>query len=126
MAVTYTSPDSLPKYDNASAADFGVQTAAMMDAAQAALTARFGKLPAAMAQGVQSVTISAAVTGTAAVTFPAGRFSAAPAVTAVAANSNYTAFVSSVTASGFTCGARRADGTTVTATLDVHWIAAGA
>jgi hypothetical protein len=80
-------------------------------------------VPWAMAAGSVVVNLSAANSGTTAVTFPAGRFSAVPIVTATmaAGSASYVAGVGSVTASGFNAIAFQKDTATGTVALTVHW-----
>lgn len=75
------------------------------------------------AAGSVTVAINAAASGTAAVTFPAGRFTAPPAVTATvnAGSVSYIAGIGSLTASGFTMLAFQRDGTAGTVSLTVCW-----
>lgn len=73
-----------------------------------------------------SVSVAAAITGSTAVTFPAGKFSAAPMVIcqALGFSGAYTAEPTALpTATGFTLGVRRQDGTSTTATVQCHYIA---
>lgn len=86
------------------------------------------RLPARMVTGQASVAMSNASTGSVAVTFPAGSFSAAPRVvvtvdSAAGAAGALIARVFSVTATGFTIGLTQAAGTPVTVTVPVEWIA---
>lgn len=77
--------------------------------------------------GAASVSIAAAVSGAQAVTFPVGKFAAAPRVfcTVEGTNGAYTAFASGITTSGATIRARHVDGTSTTVTLPVQWVAIG-
>lgn len=78
----------------------------------------------AQATGKTNVTLVSSNGVSQAVVFPAGRFSAAPVVTATADNSNLNIFaqVSNVTAAGFDVIARHRDaGATVSATVTIHW-----
>lgn len=78
----------------------------------------------AIARGTSTVTVTASTIGTAAVSFPAGRFTAAPAVVATGNNSSvWMAYVQAVTKDRFTLGVRQVQGTSTSATVSVHWIA---
>lgn len=82
--------------------------------------------PHAEAAGSISVTVTAAATGTAVVTFPTGRFSVAPIVTATlvdpaAGSARLSARVTSPTNTGFTASVFTGDGSTTTSTVTVHW-----
>jgi hypothetical protein len=71
-----------------------------------------------------NVSVSNAATGSLAVTFPAGRFTAAPAVSATAQSSNYFAVVwATPTATGFSVGVRQYTNTVATITVPVAWTA---
>jgi hypothetical protein len=78
-----------------------------------------------IARGRVSVTASAAISGTAAVTFPAGLFTTGPRVVASAVGSSvYVAYMpGAATSSGVTIGIRHMDATATTATISVDWIA---
>ena len=82
------------------------------------------RLPQAQATGALSVPVSNAVAGTAAVTFPVGRFTATPiVVVSTSGTTVWVAMSSGATASGFTATARNVDGTAATANPSVNWIA---
>lgn len=79
--------------------------------------------------GRQSGTVSIAVSGTPgtgsqAITFTAGRFTAAPVVVACTNSSLWLAAVSAApTTSGCTLSVRRVDGAAGTGSLPVYWVA---
>ncbi len=77
----------------------------------------------AVASGVANVPVTSSAIGTLNITFPAGRFTAPPVVTACAQNSVYNGMVNAVTATGCTVAARRLDGGSATLTVPVSWIA---
>lgn len=83
-------------------------------------------VPYAMSAGTVSVTLTAASTGTATVTFPTSRFTVAPIVnvTKNSASGSATALVPmiyNVTSTGMTVGLYHPAGTTVTVTVTVNW-----
>lgn len=77
------------------------------------------------AAGLVVVNVNAAINGSTAVTFPVGRFSAAPAVAATVHTSpgNYYAGTTAVTATGTTVFATHRDGTSGTIAINASWIA---
>lgn len=81
--------------------------------------------PLAVAAGTKSLTITSSDRGTASVTFPAGRFTAAPLVVATLATSGQGVILSatSVSASGCTLNGITGNGGTVTLTVSVSWLA---
>jgi len=84
----------------------------------------FVSVPFSKAAGRVAVPVNAAVLGTAAVTFPAGRFTQPPIMNAnITSHSNFYAVATAVTASGFTANARNADNTPLTATIQFDWTA---
>lgn len=90
---------------------------------QALATAVDTKLGIGMA-GTNTVTISAAPSGSLAVTFPVGRFTSVPAVVASSSGtSTYIANVSTVSATGFTLNVFHRDGTSSSTSIPAHWIA---
>jgi hypothetical protein len=95
------------------------------DDAIKALAEKVDALLGTTAAGVSTVTVSAATSGQSVITFPAGRFAAAPS--AVLANpkesSIYLASTATYTATTFTALARRADGTSFSGTVTFAWIA---
>ena len=79
------------------------------------------------ASGTVTVSVNASAGGTAAVTFPAGRFTAADSLTAQVAKAT-DSFAKSIpyfrnlTSAGMTVGIYSGDGTTVTSsTVTIHW-----
>ena len=86
-------------------------------------------LPAAMASGIVTLTVSASAGATAVVTFPAGRFAAPPIVQATKASSGLAKFVPyviGITASQCTIGLYSGDGTSGNASIPVAWLAMSA
>lgn len=83
--------------------------------------------PTTVAAGVSPVSLSNASSGSVAVTLPAGRFSAAPAVVATIDNVSGTVLICTVagrSATGFTAWVTTtASGTKVTASTNVNWVA---
>jgi hypothetical protein len=75
----------------------------------------------ALNANVVNVGVSNAVTGSAAVTFSAGRFSAAPSVVATTEVGDYFAAVVNTTASGTTIWVRQNGGVAATKTVPVDW-----
>jgi hypothetical protein len=73
--------------------------------------------------GVVSVTFNNGISATAAVTFPAGRFLAGPAVTVPAAGSSgfYGYLPAPPTVGGCTVALRQADSVAYTGTISAHW-----
>ena len=78
------------------------------------------------ASGTVTVSVNASAGGTAAVTFPAGRFTAADVlnVQLTKANSGLakcTVYATGISATGMTVGVYSGDGTTTTASVVIHW-----
>ena len=78
------------------------------------------------ASGTVTVSVNASAGGTAAVTFPAGRFTAADAldigVTKVSSGlAKYIPYASRISATGMTVGLYSGDGTTVTGSVPINW-----
>lgn len=86
------------------------------------LMADLRAMKARMQSGEATVSVSAAVSGTATVTFPTA-FATAPYVTvSPVAASIYGAYVATTpTTTGFTVGVRHLDGTSGTGSIKVHW-----
>lgn len=79
-----------------------------------------------LASGTVTVPVSAAVSGSATVTFPAGRFTQAPDIVACGTGAVAYAWIvstSGISANGATIGVRNADNTAITASPVVRWIA---
>lgn len=82
------------------------------------------RLPRASYAGALSVPVSNAVSATAAVTFPAGRFTAVPiVVVSTSGTSVWVAMSSGASANGFTATVRQVDNAAATATPSVNWTA---
>lgn len=86
------------------------------------------KLPYAMTAQTITVSLSAAASGTATVTWPSGRFSQTPIVTSckVSSSGSATALVEQITANsstGCTVSVYDVNGTSVTASVTIHLIA---
>jgi hypothetical protein len=81
----------------------------------------------ATAAGQVAVSVNAAATGSATVTFPAGRFTATPQCFGNAQNSLYVASIGAGgrTATGCTVTIRHIDQAVTTATPNVDWLAIG-
>lgn len=80
--------------------------------------------PFAMAAGVVTVTVTAATSAGAPVTFPAGRFTVAPRVSLEVVGSTFwVTSVSGKTATGMTATVRHADNNSTTNTVTVEWTA---
>lgn len=78
--------------------------------------------PYAEASGQVNVSVSASITGTASVSFPAGRFTVTPLVMCQArATTVWMAMPSGESTSGFTATARNIAGSSGTATVSVTW-----
>jgi hypothetical protein len=79
----------------------------------------------AVAAGLATLTLTNASNAEITVTFPAGRFSAAPAVVATinASVSTWYAYVKSITATNCIIGIRQINGSLTTASIAVGWIA---
>lgn len=78
------------------------------------------------ASGTVTVSVNASAGGTAAVTFPAGRFTAADALNVQLTKANsrlakYTVYATGISATGMTVGVYSGDGTTTTASVVIHW-----
>lgn len=75
--------------------------------------------------GRVNVPVTASATGSAAITFPAGKFATAPRVfcTPEASTTAYSAYVSGITTTGATVRVRHNDGTSQTSSVDVQWVA---
>lgn len=85
-------------------------------------------VPFAMAAGLDTITVTAATSGSVAITFPVGRFTQAPhlAVTIAAApggSNKAVARYTSVTTAGASLFLYSADMTSITCTVNVAWIA---
>lgn len=81
-------------------------------------------LVGAIAAGTVTVNVTASATGSAAVTFPAGRFANAPIIVVTSRNGSYVAATAAgITASGFTASVRHVDNTAATVAVQVTWIA---
>ena len=111
------------KLDNADA-----DVAAAINAAARAETAAGTAVAAAarMSAGSADISITSAAGGTVSVTFPAGRFTAAPIVQvsrASAGLAKYIPYVASVTASGCVLGLYSGDGTTGAGSSSLAWFA---
>ena len=78
------------------------------------------------ASGTVTVSVNASAGGTAAVTFPAGRFTAADVLNVQLTKANgglarYTVYATGISATGMTVGVYSGDGTTTTASVVIHW-----
>lgn len=104
----------------------GTQNASLIDDYALELATKLdATVPFAIAAGAATMTITASNTGSVNVTFPAGRFTVAPIVTAISAggtgSSQFYVAHTSLTASGMTLQAFQRDNTTATATFTIHW-----
>ena len=111
------------KLDNADA-----DVAAAINAASTAQAAAATAIAAAarMSAGSAAISITSAAGGTVSVTFPAGRFTAAPIVQVSRASSGlakYIPYVASVTATGCVLGLYSGDGSTGGGTTNLAWFA---
>ena len=111
------------KLDNADA-----DVAAAINAASTAQAAADTAIAAAarMSAGSAAISITSAAGGTVSVTFPAGRFTAAPIVQvsrATPALAKCIPYVASVTATGCVLGLYSGDGTTTSGTTKLAWFA---
>ena len=79
--------------------------------------------PYGMAAGTVSVVFSNVPNSSAAVTFPAGRFSQPPNVLTAGQNSFFVTAAGSITATGFTMNVRHAQNTNQTTTVPTNWVA---
>ena len=89
------------------------------------LVARLNKLER-KASGTVTVSVNASAGGTAPVTFPAGRFTAADALNVQLTKANsglakYAVYATGISATGMTVGVYSGDGTTATASAVIHW-----
>lgn len=76
------------------------------------------------ASGSIVINLAAAATGSAAIAFPAGRFSATPRIVATLRTSTtYVPSVTAASAAGATVNVRHVDSTAATTALTVDWIA---
>lgn len=78
------------------------------------------------ASGRVTVSVNASAGGTAAVTFPAGRFTAADVLNVQLTKANgglakHTVYATGISATGMTVGVYSGDGTTTTASVVIHW-----
>ena len=78
------------------------------------------------ASGTVTVSVNASAGGTAAVTFPPGRFTAADVLNVQLTKANsrlakYTVYATAISATGMTVGVYSGDGTTTTASVVIHW-----
>ena len=78
------------------------------------------------ASGPVTVSVNASAGGTAAVTFPAGRFTAADVLNVQLTKANgglakYTVYARGISATGMTVGVHSGAGTTTTASVVIHW-----
>lgn len=76
-------------------------------------------------RGTATITLAASASGSVAVTFPAGLFSAAPIVTATVIRAAHFYIVSadSITSSGMTLRVQHANSTSFSTSVVVHWTA---
>lgn len=82
------------------------------------------RLPAAQHSAAITVTVTSADSGTAAVTFPAGKFTAAPiVVVSTSGTSQWVAMSASATATGFVATARHVDKLVTSGSPSVNYIA---
>lgn len=80
----------------------------------------------AMHAGKATATFSAsAVASTGSIAYPVGKFTAEPAILACVGSgvSMYAAIITASTAAAFTAAVRRIDGTNVSTTVSVYWLA---
>lgn len=83
-----------------------------------------GAITAGICSGQATVSISAAAQGDVAITFPAGMFTSAPKVVAIAMSTNYYATLfTTPTTSGVTIRVNHKDGTAATVNVNIQWIA---
>lgn len=99
---------------------------ALAESAEAAFLEQLSTLPARVAAGAVIVNVSSAATGTAAITFPAGRFEVPPIVKLTnmggTGASVFNLQGSALTKDGMTVTAIHRDGgSTATAAINVHW-----
>ena len=78
------------------------------------------------ASGAVTVGVNASAGGTATVTFPPGRFTAADTLNVQLTKANsglakYTVYATGISATGMTVGVYSGDGTTTTASVVIHW-----
>ena len=78
------------------------------------------------ASGTVTVSVNASAGGTATVTFPAGRFTAADMLNvqltkASSGLAKYTVYATAISATRMTVGVYSGDGTTATASVIIHW-----
>ena len=111
------------KLDNADAdVAAAINAAARAEAAAATAVASTARMSA----GSAAISITSAAVGTVSVTFPAGRFTAAPIVQvsrATAGLAKYIPYVTSVTATGCVLGLYSGDGSTGGGTTNLAWFA---
>ena len=117
------SKDLADKLDNGDAdVAAAINAAARAEAAAATAVAAAARMSA----GSVPISITSAAGGTVSVTFPAGRFTAAPIVQvsrATSALAKCIPYVASVTASGCVLGLYSGDGTTTTGATNLAWFA---
>lgn len=137
-ALTHLEKYAIPRFANAAARDAVItapikgQVAALDDSGgslwvySGTAWKKLAPQTTVTVTGTVTVSFSAASSATAAVTFPAGVYSVAPILSPNSTNSQYAPFVSgTTTTSGGTVGLRRIDGTSVTVSVDVTWVAVG-
>ena len=111
------------KLDNGDAdAAAAINAAARAEAAAATAVAAAARMSA----GSVPISITSAAGGTVSVTFPAGRFTAAPIVQVTRASGGLAKcipYVASVTDTGCVLGLYSGDGTTTTGTTNLAWFA---
>ena len=78
------------------------------------------------ASGTVTVSVNASAGGTAAVTFPPGRFTAAGTLNVQLTKANsrlakYTVYATGISATGMTVGVYSGDGTATTGSVVIHW-----
>ena len=92
----------------------------------AAMRGMAGKLQC-VAGGVATAVLTSTIAANIAFTFPVGRFTAPPFLTATTmGQSNYYAYAITVSATGATIGARNYKDTSASTSIPVHWTAIGA
>jgi hypothetical protein len=107
----------------------GTQNASLIDDYAVELANKLdATVPFAFASGTVTVSLTAASSGTATVTFPTSRFSVAPIITATKVSGSGSAtplvpMVTTVSSTGATIGLYHPAGTAVTVSVTVHWIA---
>ena len=106
---------------NSSITKVGLGTPGVVTVAADGTISSNTSLPYAVETRSTTISISASSSGTASVTFTSGRFSQSPIVTVGSTGAAYNVYVTGISSTGMTIGARHIDGTSATTSTTPHW-----